>query len=256
MKNLTYIIERYRLSTGLGTTEFDQQFLQFAINGMQKLNDFGLLKQCVKSVQLDIVNHRANLPADFNSLVRLGVCRQGVLIAFDRNDDLCLSNENACPCDAVQIDTCMNDCVNGNYDGLGFWTFPIYGQPYSYSYTAGSYAIGPGFAHGGYTIDVAKQQIVFDKCVRPEWVVLEYVGDFLNDMGNAIVPNQFTECLTTWVDYERKYFSPDLQMQRAATGAKARWFQIVRDLNSKQQSMTAHDWTRLFREFCYMQVKA
>lgn len=257
IKNLTYVIQNYRLSAGIATTEFDQQLLQFAINGLRKLNELGLVQNTVKGVKLDIVNNRVNLPSDFVQLVRLGVCHQGVLIAYDRNDELCLDNEAQCaPCGNDEIEQCCAQYASGNTEGVGSWTFPVYGQPYSYSYTAGSYAIGPGFRHGGYKIDYHAQQIIFDKCIRPTYIVLEYIGDFMNDMGNAIVPNNFIECLTLWIEYERKYYSPDAGMRREANGARVRWYQSCRDINAKNQALTKHDWVVLFREYCYMGNKS
>lgn len=257
MKNLNYVLQNYKLSAGMFTTEFDQQILQFEINGMRKLNELGIVSNTVKGVRLEIVDNRVNLPSDFVSMVRMGICCGGVFLAFDRNDELCIDNESGCaPCSGEEIESCVNDCIGGNVEGLGTWTFPIYGQPYSYSYTMGSYAIGPGFYHGGYKIDWHSRQIIFDRCVSPQEIVLEYVGDFEFDMGNAMIPDNFIECLTLWIDYERKYFSPDAGMRREANGAKVRWYQCVRDINAMKQALSKHDWVQLLRQYCYQGTKS
>mgnify|MGYP006262628783 CR=1 FL=1 len=181
MKNLIYVVQDYRISIGLTSTEHDQQLLQFSIGGIKELKDLELWGTCVKAVRLPVTNRIANLPADYTdgSLIKLGVCHCGVFIQFDTNDDLCIPTDNACPCDSEAISNSITNCLNvsnsdGDGGGLFAWNYPIFGQAYSYSYTMGSYAIGPSYNHGGYKIDLAKQQIVFDRCVDPEYVVLEY----------------------------------------------------------------------------------
>lgn len=252
-KNLIYIIENYRLSSGLVSTNFDQQLLQFAINGFRKLRDLGLVKDVVKAVELTVVNQKANLPQDFKELIRMGVCKCGTMVQYVMNDDLCLPNSNTqtCPCTDSDIDTCISE-NNGN--DLNSWIFPVYGQPYSYSYTAGSYAIGPGNYHGGYRIDYANQQIILD--VNVDSIILEYYGDILNDAGNALIPESFIECLTLWLDYERKYWSMDAQLRREAPAARVRWYSIVRQINAQNNAMNKHNWTSLFRSYCYQGTKS
>jgi hypothetical protein len=258
IKNLIYVIQDYRISVGLTSTQHDQQLLQFAIGGIKELKDLELWATCAKAVRLPVSNRIANLPADYTdgSLIKLGVCHCGTFIQFDTNDDLCRPTDDSCPCDSDTIACSVANCVSGDTDGgLFAWNYPIFGQPYSYSYTMGSYAIGPGYHHGGYKIDLNKQQIIFDSCVDPEYVVLEYMGDFLNDMGNALVPDNFTQCLKLWVDYERKYYSPELSVQRTAPAARVRWYQKCRDLNSKKQKLTKAQWLNLIREFTFQGVK-
>lgn len=257
MRNLNFIVENYRLSSGFVGSQFDQQLLQFAINGMRKLRDLGLMKEVVKATQLTVTNtnsrHVANMPADFNDggqMIRLGVCKCGVMIQYDANDQLCLPNSNVESCSCTDED--INNCVNEAGDGDA-WNFPVFGQPWSYSYTIGSYFVPPVNYRGGYKFDFRNRQIILD--VDVDDIVLEYYGDFLNDMGNCIVPEQYIECLTLWLDYERKYWNPDAQIRREAPSARVRWYQVVRDLNSKGQALNKHNWLNLFRSFMFQGTK-
>ncbi len=112
MKNINFLVERFRLNLNLGTTQFDQQFLQWAIDGYRKLNNLELVPGAIKAVELAVVNDRANLPVDFSDFIRIGVCRHGEFISFDRNDELC-APADGCACDTPDIETNMNQCCNG-----------------------------------------------------------------------------------------------------------------------------------------------
>lgn len=254
MKNLNYVLQNFKLSMGIVSSDHDQQFLQWIINGLRQMNEWEMIKEALKGVELPIVNQEANLPADYQDYVRIGVCVRGTFINFDMNDDICMTSA-ACPCDEAQISATVEQCCNGNWNGEN-WLYPAIGQPYSYSYTTGSYAQGPGFYHGGYKIDHARKIIRFDKCVKPTSMRLEYIGDFMNDMGNAIIPDSFVRPLVLYADHERKYWSPDERKQRQAPAAQNKWYQSIRDLNAKQQKMNKAEWEQLIRRYTYMGVKA
>lgn len=260
MKNLNYIVERVRLAMNIGTTQYDQQFLQWAIDGYRKLNELELIQTTIKSVKLPVVDHKANLPKDYQDYIRIGICHNGILINFDKNDDLCLESDSpSCPCSEEEIQNGIQNACDGAFgnDGLTtMWTFPMVGQPYSYSYTVGSYGVGPGFYHGGYKMDLAKGQIIFDRCVTCEEVVLEYVGDVLNDMGNALILDSHTQCLVNYVNWQRHLWSPDPMLQRSERTRWNTWYTSLLDINSKLQKMNKHEWVQLFRAYTYQSVKA
>jgi hypothetical protein len=260
--NLNYLCESYRLSNGIVSTQYDQQFLQWAIDGMIKMKQMGLLPEVVKAVELPInkENNTADLPEDydFDSLIRMGVCRNGTFIQFDKNDTLCLPHETGCKCPssediATGIDACCNSCGG---EGFPSWAYPIYGQPYSYSYTVNNYAIGAGYYHGGYMIDYSQRLIKFDKCITVDTCVLEYFGNVTNDGGNALVSEGMREVLINWIHYCRCRFSPDANMRREMTSAKSTWYQSVRDFNSTQNAMDKFQWLNLIRRYVYQAPKS
>ena len=255
MVNLTYLVENYRLKSGIVGTAYDQQLLQFAIDGYKKLRDLGQVKMLAKAVALTVTDHKANLPPDFIQLIRMGICRCGVMIQFDAMDDLCLPHQESCACTEESVNNCFDCAGQNNGNSLDAWAFPVFGQPYSYSYTVGSYAIGVNNFRGGYKIDWRNNQIIFDNCVQCDTVVLEYFGDFMQPMGGAFVPENIIEPLVLWLDYERKYWSPEPSVRREASGARMRWYQATRDLNALNQAMNKHNWIELFREFFYQSVK-
>lgn len=256
MKNLNYIVERVRLAMNIGTTQYDQQFLQWAIDGYRKLNELELIQATVKSVKLPVTNNKANLPTDYQDYLRIGICCNGILINFDKNDDLCLTSETpSCPCSDEEIEGCISNACNGTGGDIG-WGYPMVGQPYSFSYTVGSYGIGPGFYHGGYKLDLAKGQIIFDRCVSAEEVVLEYFGDILNDAGNALILDSHTQCLVNYVNWQRHLWSPDAMLQRSERTRWNTWYTSLLDINSKLQKMNKHEWVQLFRAYTYMGTKS
>lgn len=259
LKNLTYLVEKLRMNLGLASTQYDQQFLEWFIDGYRKMNQLELVQGTTKSVRIPVVNHRANFPNDYNGMIRIGVCRGGTFIAFDKNDELCFADENKCPCAAEDINESINQCCNGEMgnDGLStMWAFPIFGQPYSYSYTVGSYAIGPGFYHGGYIEDFNTRQFVFDNCIGIDEIVLEYTGDFLNDMGNALVTEAMIEPLMNYADWQRCKWAMDARLNQMERTRWNTWFTSLRDYNAKVQAMTKENWLNIFRSYMFQGNKA
>jgi hypothetical protein len=262
MKNLNYLADYYRLSNGIVSTQYDQQFIQWCVAGLKKMKQMGLYAECVKAVELTIdkKNNTASLPSDYDvdSLIKMGVCKDGIFIQFDKNDYLCTPDEIGCKCpSSTDIAVNMNSCCGGGGEGYPSWIYPIYGQPYSFSYTVNNYAIGPGFYHGGYKIDYAKRLIVFDKCITVDSCIIEYFGSITDDAGNAIISEAMEEVLINYIHYCRCRFSPEVGMrQREAPSAKMTWYQSVRDLNSSQQAISKFHWLDLMRRYTYQGVKS
>lgn len=261
MKNLIYTVQNFRLNLGIATTQYDQQYLQWAIDELKILRDWNLLPEIVKSVKIPIDKSvypfQANLPNDFIDYVRIGICMpNGTVLNFAKNDDLCLPFES-CPCDNGQLAedqvNCCNDALTG---GWPVWGFPIWGTPYSFSYATGSYGVGPGNYPGGYKLDIPNGLILFDNCVRADHFIMEYFGDAVNDMGNALITDNMVRVLVNGMDKQRKRWSPDKSLRREYSEAYNIWYQSIRDLNSKQQMLNKHEWVLLFREYCYLGVKA
>lgn len=265
MKNINYCVQEYKLSIGIVGTQHDQQFLQWCVRCLTKLKQLEQYQQCVKSVRLPIdkLKNTANFPEDFDGradMVQIGLCRDGRWINFDKNEDLCDPGE-FCPChDQQHISNVINACCgggdSGTYGAWPFWAYPVWGEPFSYSYSAGSYGIGPGFYGGGYKLFEQTRTFAFDQCVKADTFNLVYFGDFMTDSGNALVPDDMVEILIAWLEYSRKRFSPDAAMRREAPAAKMTWFQAVRDYNSTNQKLNKSAWLKLFRRFSYMGVKA
>ena len=261
MVNLNYIVENYRLSNGLVSTQYDQTFLQWAIGGLKKMKQLGLYAECVKAVEIviDKKHNTANLPKDYDvdSMIRMGICRNGIFIQFDLNDYLCTPDMSGCKCASTEdISLGINACCSGCGEGFPSWVYPIYGNPYSYSYTVNNQAIGPGNYRGGYKIDYAKRLIVFDKCVTVDTCVLEYFGSVTDDAGNAIVSDGMEQVLFNYIHYCRCRFSPDANMRREHPSAYNTYYQQVRDLNSNQQALSKFHWLDLMRRYCYLAPKA
>ncbi len=258
MKNLNYIVQNYKLSNGLVSTDHDQQFLQWSINGMKELsNKYKLIDEAIKGTEITITDGVGNLPADFKEFIRIGVCVNGTFINFDINDEICMT-ENACPCDNEQITNTINQCCGGGAltGDLSIWNYPMLGQPFSYSYTVGSYGIGPGFYHGGYKIDKAAGVIRFDNCVQATSCILEYVGDFMTNMGNAFITEPLERTLILYLNAERKLWSPDARMNAQEPSARSKYYQEVRDANSQRNTMNKAAWVSLWRQYCYLGLKS
>jgi hypothetical protein len=263
MKNLIYCVQNFKLTKlqGVVDTAHDQFFLQCAIECLRKMQQFEMIDTAVKSVRLPVTNdnnnHKTvNLPKDYYDFIRIGTCHNGIMINFDKNDSLCLDVDN-CPCASEsEIIAIQNNILNSQDNGYPTWWYPLWGQPYSYSYTIGSYGIGPGFYHGGYKLDLAKQQIILDAYVHAEEIVLEYIGDFVNDMGNALVPETYVQAVVKYIDFMRCDSSIDSKLYNRAATKYNQWYAEIRDINSKQQKLNKAQWVQLLRAYTYLGVKA
>ena len=212
------------------------------------------------------------LPKDYHQYLRIGFMCNGTLINLDKNDDIGLQPGYAGvlggrpnPCNSEEISKIIANCCElggGNIGsagvpGLDNWYYPITGEPNSYSYTMGSYAIGPGMYHGGYKILPERGIIVFDPCVPMDYIIMEYTGDILNDSGNCLVPPSVEDnmILQLWVPYIEKVFD-DKANENAINAAYRRWYQAVIDCNSNIQAFNKHEWIKLIRSYCYAGTKA
>lgn len=261
LKNLIYVVQEAKLNMGIVSTDHDQQFLQWSIRGLSELRKLEMYDDCVKSVRLPVYpkdadhsNRWANLPLDYNGFVQIGICVGGVFINLDKNNDLCDTGE-ACPCnDSAAIAAQIQGCCDGTASPI-FWNYPMYGSPYSWSYSTGSYAQGAGWYSGGYKIDAARGIISFDDCVHPDNVTLVYFGEIVNDMGNALIIDDMVLILTNWIEYCKKRYNPDRFVRAEAPAARNTWYSTIRDLNSKNQKLNKSEWLKLFRKFSFLGIK-
>lgn len=262
MKTINYIVQSFKLGKGLVSTNHDQRFLQWALDGFKKLNEYQLVPEMLKverlPIKLDGNTPYADLPIGFTEMIRMGVCCKGVLINFDKNDALCIPTDNPCPCDPTDIANQIECYANNNNATTPTNTW-MYGNPanfnlYGSQYTASVYGVGVGFNHGGYRIDYAKRRIIFERCLHIDECVLEYLSGIEAVNGNAVVPDGMIEAIRLWIDYEAKYNSINPQESRRSGEARTRWYQVVRDLNSRQQAMTKDQWLNLIRSYCYEEI--
>jgi len=189
----------------------------------------------------------------------IGFCCKGVFIHLDQWEDLC-TPDPGCPCNESEMQQQIQNCCNGMITGSegSNWIYPLFGQPYSYSYTNGSYAIGPGFSNGGYKIDKTTNTITFSPCLQPDRIRMVYIGDFMNDMGNALVPQTVADCqvLQSYADYQRKLYSPNPTLQRQWKDAYQIFYQNVRDWNTDNSILDYTTWIRLIRTQTFLGVHA
>ncbi len=245
-------------------TQYDQQLIQMMVRCLTKLKQLEIYDVAMKNVRLPIdkETNTANLPKDFDNegaMVQIGLCKNGRLINFDKNPTLCDPTDKPCPCDdPAQIQTTINACCGDNSlnGAWPFWAYPVWGEPFSYSYSSGSYGIGPGFYGGGYKFFMNKGIVAFDQCVKADMFELVYFGDFMTDSGNALIPDDFVQILIDWIEWSKKRFSPDKMTRREAPEAYRIWMTSVRDYVAVNQKLNSGAWLKLFRRLSYMGVKA
>lgn len=269
MNTLNYFVASYKLSHDILGSDYDQKYLQWAIDCLKWLRAKKMMDYAEKWVTLDIQTSAdgskwAHRPADYRKYLWVGHCRReggGNFVSFDLNNDLCeIAPWDSCACSGdSQVATVQSACCGGGNDaqfnGTLYWGNGA-GQPYSYSYNIGSYAVGPVSIRGTFKMDDANNRILFDRCV--DHAAMKYEGDFLTGMGNCFIPPGIEDnmIVQNWMEWASRFYSPDARMKSEANQYWTVFFQSVRDYNSQRNSLNKDEWLTLIRRFTYMGVKA
>ena len=248
-KSAWYIVQLCQADLDMANTKHSLKFLQWVLMGYRELVKANLIQDAIKSVVLVLDEHNeAFLPRDYQEYVKIGVCVNGYLVNYDKNDLICLDRRDTC-CEAEEIECCLNNAwsdtagwYNNNYWNWGY-------MPYNHNnqFVAGYYGKGEGFYHGGYRIDMEKGKIKFDRFVRCEYVVLEYQSNGGINEGNVFVPDICIEPLRHYVHWQRCMFSRDPAERSNMDYHRKRYQREVRRVVAKINGMTMHDILSIFR---------
>src|ERR1017187_6556688 len=179
MNTLNYFVQHYKQGRREIDSSADELYLQRAVDCLKKLRALKMMDNAVKWVPLHVQTSPegekwAYYPSDYRSYNWVGCCHNGKFVNFDLNNDLCMiAPWDKCACDGEAQQTIVTGCcngANGNGNIGAAWWGSLFGsaEPWSYSYSVGSYAVGPGDGGraGTFRMDDANQIIRFDKCVE------------------------------------------------------------------------------------------
>lgn len=273
MNTLNYFVQHYKLSHDIISSDYDMKYMQWAIDCLKWCRAKKMMDFAEKWAHLDIQtapdgSKWAHRPSDYRRYLWVGQCcssngsgQGGNFISFDLNNDLCeIAPWDSCSCSGdSQIATVQSACCGGGNDaqfnGTLYWGNGA-GEPYSYSYNIGSYAVGPTNIRGTFKMDDANNRILFDRCV--DRAVIKYEGDFLSSMGNCYVPPGLEDngCIINYMEWASRNFSPDARLKAEANQYWTVFFQSIRDYNSQRNSLNKDSWLTLIRRFVYMGTKS
>jgi len=273
MNTLNYFVASYKLSHDILGSDYDQKYLQMGIDCLKQLRAWKMMDFAEKWAHCDIQTSPdgskwAHLPADYRRYLWVGQCCGnngsgfgGNFVSFDLNNDLCeIAPWDGCSCSGdSQVATVQSACCGGGNDaqfnGTLYWGNGA-GEPYSYSYNIGSYAVGPVNIRGTFKMDTANNRILFDRCVNH--AVIKYEGDFLTGMGNCFIPPGIEDnmIIQNYMEWRSRCISPDANLRREANQYWTMFFQSVRDYNSQRNALNKDEWLTLIRRFTYMGVKS
>jgi hypothetical protein len=218
------------------------QFLQYGVTGLRELN-FDVL-QMVKSVRLPVNSYKAvKLPCDFVDVVRLGN-EAGQYVypwlqkdTFNRLNKLD-SNGNKVPYGDIQA---QNGILPNNWEG--FWYT-------NYINDKGEHLgrIFNNFSSTRESFKVLRErdEIQLDVSIVGTEVVLDYISDGLTvDSTNAIHPYA-TDTLKKYIVFNYKKNSRQYGLQERQL-AEAEYFNALRVLRARMNSIDAEDITRVIR---------
>ncbi len=249
VKSLYYIVQQCQADLDMQNTKHSMRFMQWAINGYREMNKANVIQNTIKSTTLILDEHReAILPSDYYDYVRIGVCIQGYIINYDRNDTICHERRRE-PCTDDEV-CCTLDNIWANPQGWWLGNYWQWGwMPYNHNgtFNAGYYGKGEGFYHGGYVIDEERGIIKFDKRVKCDFVLLEYQSSGGIEEGNAYIPDICIEALRHYVHWQRCMFSRDPAERNNQETHRKRYQREVKRIVAKVNSLTMHQILSEFR---------
>lgn len=273
VNSLGYVVNQALADVELPATTHFVRFLGWAVKGYKAINLLGMMPNIkTVSIPIDQTTRTAQLPQDFISYIRIGVCCNGIFINFDYNEEICLNGTNmpeACCANtneeianSISSICCNfpNGASNCNCGDYGSWYWPMWTNGI-WDYSVPNFGIGPGYYHGGFRINKELGQIQFDSCVNAESFVMEYIGSGFDDMGNAVVPEDAIPTLVAYVHWQRCLFT------RGADALETRWLRqeavthqrqfliYLQDWNHRNNSMNKYDYLDIFRRFTFQAVK-
>lgn len=263
VNQLGYVVNAVLMKLQLPKGRYFEKFLQLAINGYREMNLVGVMPTIkAKHIQINPLTNSADLPTDYIDYLRIGVYCNGYFINYDLNDEIALSGASSgvqCPCDSTSIETTICKICDSQ-QGFDNWYWPNlneYGIP---SPLGGNFGVGPGFYHGGYRINKELRTIQFDTCVSPTSFVLEYKSSGIGNDGNAYIPEDAIPTLIAYMDWQRnaleyertgKYNHRDL-----STTYKREFSYRLSEFNQRLEGLNKYEYLRIFRRYCYQQVRA
>lgn len=248
-KSAWYIVQQCMADIDMQNQKHALKFFQWTLNGFRELNKANLVQNAVKSTVLILdENNEAFLPADYYDYVKVGICINGYLINYDYNDTICLDRRKTC-CEAEEIQCTINNVWGGtaNWWWGNDWQWGYMPYQHNGQFTAGYYGRGEGFYHGGYRIDHEKGKIVFDRFVKCEHVVLEYVSSGGIESGNVFIPDILIEPLRMYVHWQRCLFSFQQFERSQSEEFRRRYQREVKRVVAKINGLTSQDILSIFR---------
>lgn len=235
--------------------KYYQPFFNWAVAAYRRLNLGGLMPTN-KSVMLDIDEntHTATLPDDYVDYIKVGICRNGVVINFDYKEDLCtqeqLAAESVCDCSTEQIESDTANISGGCTGGMQSWWW--YPYLYNGAYYGGMYGYSAGRYRGGYKIIGGK--ICFDSHVTADRVLLEYKSNGISGAA-TVVPEGAIDCITTFIHLQRVKFDKDRTTRLEISPFQSDHNHALLAFRARTASLTAHDWKQLYLRTLRQSIK-
>lgn len=211
IKDLWYIVSMVKQDLDMDSNTHDIKFFKWAQDGYKEAAHSNVIKNCFKAERIPIINHRAQLPDDYVDYYKIGICRGGYMLNFTANDGICLAAPKVDCCgeelgtiiDQQFNECCFNSGIPANLPyPYAYWDYSPYFK--NGQFIAGMYGRGANVYTGGYRVDLANMEIVLDRCVHADELVLEYKSTGVKDDGNAVVPEGCEKGLQYYVHWQRK----------------------------------------------------
>lgn len=200
-KNLDYIVARVQSDTGDNSTTNYQRYLQWAINGWKELNLAIMPNIKVGYFTISDI-YTVDWPDDYIDYTLIGLVVGGEVVTLSVNPKIPLSRKKD-ECGEEIVDA-VASVASGNKLFDSFLIAPHFrnGQ-----YVGEQYAQGGGFNRYGYfRVDHDMRRFQFQNIMPSLEIVIEYKSSGIDDMGNATVPDDATQCLVDYVHQERTRF--------------------------------------------------
>lgn len=171
--------------------------LNVAWAGVEELNMDVSGIPTIATLEIDETTCRADLPEDYLSYKRIGVCMGGRVVSLGRDDTLCLN---------PMLDDCGNpQAIPVVPDPRDSTAVPFDGIPLpldaTFGINAGIFGLGGGNNKNGYyRIDKENNQILFASSISGT-IVLEYLSTPKKNKGEYVVHPFCVEALKAFIEW-------------------------------------------------------
>ena len=223
-KNLDYAVNSVLNEIGdYGTTQY-QRLLQFGVEGYRELNLYDYPQ--IKVVYLELNdNLTVDLPEDFVSYSKIGLCIGGQVYTLSINENLCLPRkEDECgqPLTAREMSQFESDRTLFTDNNI-LNTFGDIGYGYYFAshfrngqYIGEIFGVGGGYNTAYYRIDQERHQIAFTGAIPQGEIVLEYISTGVSMDGSATIPVQALDPVKKYMHWKRVEYDRQVPLAEKA----------------------------------------
>jgi hypothetical protein len=257
IRDAWYIVSSVKQDLGIDTNQFDLKFLKWTLDMYKEMASANVIRHgSFMTSRIPVVtdpitgDKRAQLPDGFLDYYKISICYRGYIVNLYANDNICIAQPQRDCCGAE-----LAEAIDTEVDSYtGFPAVYSYAQTWNFfpyfkngQFVAGMYGKGEGGYNAGFRIDYEHNEIVFDRYLKHDEVILEWKSEGINDKGNIIVPNGTEKVLAYGVHWQRCMFANNKAEKADEPMFRRRYQRGVKQVIARIQAMTIVEILDIYR---------